>query len=56
MSATTMDPSPGVVHKVSFAVGAKCRILSGGCGMAGWSNGYSLETSAGLFIKPKQTL
>ncbi len=31
----------GLVHKVDFAVGVKCRILSGGCGIAGWSNSYS---------------
>lgn len=31
----------GLVYKVDFAVGVNCRILSGGCGIAGWSNGYS---------------
>jgi hypothetical protein len=39
-----------VVYKVGFAVGAKCRILSGGCGMAGWSNGYSQMTTTLLSL------
>ncbi len=48
MSAAALDRLPGVVYKVHFAVGAKCRILSGGFDMMRWSNDYSLGTSGAI--------
>ncbi len=39
----------GVVQKVGFAEGVKCRVSSASSGGAGRSNDYSLETSGVTF-------